>query len=303
MRRSPYPASKTFTTADGVVLNYELDKKRTGKPLVVLLHGLGGDLSAWDEERLLLTSHGYSVLTMDLRGHGLSSRPQEEQKYSLVHFAHDLRILLVHLGYEKAVVTGHCFGGVVAIMFADLYPEMVEGLVLIDTTYKPPVLSHFPVDPVFIQKCLRMVSQIAPKQYIHSYQDFVKAGYAKDWSILRIFRDLLHTSMYSWLLSFNTFFSLDFATTLRTLRVRTLVITGEEDTIFPPRIAQEIHHLIKHSEYVAIPLANHILVINNPVEVSLPLLKFLDQLPGHKKKKRGKKVTAKRRKGSQAPRG
>lgn len=281
MRRYPYPKAKTFTTSDQVILNYELQKKKTNKPLVVLLHGLGGDLSAWDAERLILGEQGYSVLTMDLRGHGLSGRPNYENAYSLVHFAHDLRSLLIHLGYTEAVVIGHCFGGVVGLTFADLYPDMVQALVLIDTTYKAPVLSHFPVDPSLIHNFIGMVSQIAPKGFRHSYQDFVKAGYAEDWSLLRIIRDLLHTSLYSWLLSFNNFFSLDLATTLRTLRVKTLVITGEEDSIIPPSIAQELHDLIHYSRYTSIPLANHVLVVNNPTELSVPILKFLGNIPPH----------------------
>lgn len=287
MRRYPYPKAKTYTTSDGVELNYELQKKKTGKPLVVLLHGMGGDLSAWDAERIILSEQGYSILTMDLRGHGLSGRPRRESAYSLIHFAHDVRSLLNHEGYEKAVIVGHCFGGVVGMTFAHLYPEMVQALVLIDSTYKAPVLSRFPIDPSVVVRFLGAASHLAPTWHLHSYKDLVKAGHLENWNLLGTFGNLLHTSLYTWMITCKDILALDMASTLRTLRVKTLVITGEDDTVFPPHIAKEIHHLIHNSSFASIPLANHILVVNNPAEVSVPLLKFLTTVSQRKEGVRG----------------
>src|SRR5262245_4453701 len=66
-------------TEDGLVLAadlYEPSNGGEGKPAVVALHAEGGDRTMWKETAKLFQSHGYSVLALDLRGHG-GSRVQK----------------------------------------------------------------------------------------------------------------------------------------------------------------------------------------------------------------------------------
>jgi pimeloyl-ACP methyl ester carboxylesterase len=98
---------------------------------LVLIHGLGANLSFWyfgAARRLALTR---SLLMYDLRGHGRSSMP--EQGYGLHHMVRDLLALLDFLDIDRVDIAGHSFGGRVAIAFAALYPERVRNLVVADT--------------------------------------------------------------------------------------------------------------------------------------------------------------------------
>ena len=62
------------------------------------------------------------------------------------------------------------------------------------------------------------------------------------------------------------------------ISVPTLVLEGEEDSIFPPDIAEYIHKRIKKSQLEFIPNANHILVLNNPKELEKGIQSFLEKI-------------------------
>jgi pimeloyl-ACP methyl ester carboxylesterase len=74
-----------------------------------------------------MTPH-FKVIEFDLRGYGLSERP--EQEYSMELWADDIKGLFDAIGVERAHVHGTSMGGMVALAFAGRYPERVDGLVL-----------------------------------------------------------------------------------------------------------------------------------------------------------------------------
>jgi pimeloyl-ACP methyl ester carboxylesterase len=98
---------------------------------VVLLHGFLENLSMWnayvDE-----FSKKNRVIAVDLLGHGATEclgyiHTMEDQADMVNHVLHELKI-------RKAVFVGHSMGGYVALAFAELYPDNVKGLVLLNST-------------------------------------------------------------------------------------------------------------------------------------------------------------------------
>jgi pimeloyl-ACP methyl ester carboxylesterase len=72
------------------------------------------------------------VVTFDRPGFGLS--PDADGPRTPTAIAHELREVLSELGVSGPVVlVGHSMGGVHALRYADLYPEDVAGVVLLDT--------------------------------------------------------------------------------------------------------------------------------------------------------------------------
>jgi pimeloyl-ACP methyl ester carboxylesterase len=99
-------------------------------PLLVLVHGIAGSSSTWEEVAWALR-HRYTVIAPDLLGHGESAKPRGD--YSLGGFANMLRDLLGALGHERATLVGHSLGGGVAMQFAYQFPERCERLVLVSS--------------------------------------------------------------------------------------------------------------------------------------------------------------------------
>ena len=97
-------------------------------PVVLLVHGLAGELHTWDGVVPGLAEHG-TVVAPDLPGHGRSDPPAGD--YSLGASASWLRDLLDVLGHDRATVVGHSLGGGIAMQFAYQFPQRCERLVLV----------------------------------------------------------------------------------------------------------------------------------------------------------------------------
>ena len=117
----------SLATAE-VKLNY---LQLGGGEHLVLIHGLGANLSFWYFGAARLLARTRSLLMYDLRGHGRSSMPREG--YDLHHMARDLVTLLDFLDIDRADLAGHSFGGRVALTFAALHPKRVRNLIVADT--------------------------------------------------------------------------------------------------------------------------------------------------------------------------
>jgi pimeloyl-ACP methyl ester carboxylesterase len=108
----------------------------TGDPAVVLLHGAGQSMMAWDAELCeRLAGRGRLVVRVDARDAGRSPRSGPDgPSYSLHDMAGDVVELLDALELEAAALAGISQGGIVAQIAAVEHPARVSGLVLISTT-------------------------------------------------------------------------------------------------------------------------------------------------------------------------
>lgn len=104
----------------------------TGKgTAVVLLHGFLENQKMW-EQHIAPLSKKNRVITIDLLGHGAT------ECLGYVHSMEDnadaVHAVLAELRIRKAVFIGHSMGGYIALAFAELYPDFVKGLVLLNST-------------------------------------------------------------------------------------------------------------------------------------------------------------------------
>jgi pimeloyl-ACP methyl ester carboxylesterase len=96
---------------------------------IVLLHGKNFCGAYWDSTAADLSNNGYRVIIPDQIGFGKSSKPAHLQ-YSFQQLAQNTKTLLDSLQIQKAAVLGHSMGGMLAIRFALMYPQVTEKLIL-----------------------------------------------------------------------------------------------------------------------------------------------------------------------------
>ena len=109
----------------------ELDYEDYGKgKVLLLLHGLGSTKKDWDSQ-VPFFSKTHRVVTLDLRGHGNSSKP--EDAYGIQLMTEDVKEFLDQLKIKKAVFVGFSMGGAVAFQMASSYPEYVNMLVIVNS--------------------------------------------------------------------------------------------------------------------------------------------------------------------------
>ncbi|OCB77335.1 alpha/beta fold hydrolase [Flavobacterium crassostreae] len=112
--------------------NTDIAYTDTGKgAAIVLLHGFLENQKMWDAY-IAVFAQKYRIITIDLLGHG------QTECMGYVHTMEDnadvVHAVLTQLRIRRAVLVGHSMGGYVALAFADLYPETIKGLVLLNST-------------------------------------------------------------------------------------------------------------------------------------------------------------------------
>lgn len=113
----------------------------TGTPTVVLESGLGGFSLEWGEvQRALAKRH--RVCSYDRAGYGWSDPgPAPRTVETLTEELH--RLLERALEPAPYLLVGHSFGGYIVQLFAKRHPDLVAGLVLVDSSH-PRQFSRFP---------------------------------------------------------------------------------------------------------------------------------------------------------------
>jgi 2-succinyl-6-hydroxy-2,4-cyclohexadiene-1-carboxylate synthase len=113
-------------------LNFYYESMGQGET-IVFLHGFTGSHEDW-RFQMAAVKDKYRAIALDLRGHGKTQAPTEEADYSIYLNCEDVRGLLAYLGIRRCCLVGHSMGGFTALQFAMENPEMLWGLVLVDTS-------------------------------------------------------------------------------------------------------------------------------------------------------------------------
>lgn len=138
---------------NGISITYE-DKGPSGAPVILLVMGLGGQLTLWPDEFVdALNERGFRTIRYDNRDVGLSTRFEAagipnvkwmivksvlglpvRPAYTLADMAADGIGLLDHLAVARAHVVGVSMGGMISQHIAARYPQRVQSLTSVMST-------------------------------------------------------------------------------------------------------------------------------------------------------------------------
>ena len=131
MTCNPPPAdwASKFVDANGIRHHY-LEWGDASKPALLMLHATG--LCAWPWKPVARElAQDYRVLAFDQRGHGDTDRSDRGYYFELV--GDDLAAIVEKLDLERPRVIGHSSGGLAAILAANLLPDRLGPVVLVET--------------------------------------------------------------------------------------------------------------------------------------------------------------------------
>lgn len=253
-----------FATArDGCRIFYRLEGPENA-PVVMFSNSLGTDHMMWQAQSKRLKSQ-FRILRYDQRGHGASDVPGET--YSLDQLGHDVVDLVGHLGINRLSFCGISMGGLTGQWLGVNTPELIQSLVLADTS------AHFP-----------------PAQMWQDRMDAIRTGGMKaisDAVLGRFFSERFHkscpgiVSQYRHVLEnmdargylgcCEAIKNADMRGKLNMIGVRTLVISGEHDHSTPPERGEYIAGQIPGSKHVKFDAA-HLSNVEQAVPFTTALL-------------------------------
>jgi 2-hydroxy-6-oxonona-2,4-dienedioate hydrolase len=269
-----------FLDIDGASIYVEEQNPESAQATIVFIHGFGGSTFSWHHNIPFFASQGYRVVSLDMKGFGLSSK-DFASNYSHPVQAELLAKVFDTLGVDQAYLVGHSVGTSVMLHFAHLYPEKVLGLISVDGAVNldkggifPSALLNFApfrrIGEVFLT---RYVTKERVRQLLDSasYQDIVTAeivdGYYNrlvtgQWaqSLLAMTRDMPKNVI--------TF-------PLEDLEFPTLILWGEDDTWVKRIDIDRWRDEIPSAEFHAVPEAGHMLMEEEPELFNNMVLAFL----------------------------
>ncbi len=160
-------------------------KEGNGNKLVVLLHGWPEFWYSWRLQIPALAEAGFTVVAPDLRGFNLSDKPKGVDQYTMDKVGKDIYELVVKLGFDKAYIVGHDWGGAVAWHIALHYPNLVEKLAVLNCPHPGIFIKNLTSNPAQLLKSWYMLFfqiPFIPEFFISNNLKnfFIKAF--RDWS-------------------------------------------------------------------------------------------------------------------------
>ena len=111
-------------------INYHIEIEGKGPP-IICLHGFSESQKTWQGINIA----GYTLIKIDLVGHGTSDKPKDKSYYSVEAIANSLNIIIQHLGIKKCGLMGYSMGGRIALYFALKYTPLISFLILESSSY------------------------------------------------------------------------------------------------------------------------------------------------------------------------
>jgi N-formylmaleamate deformylase len=103
---------------------------RGNGPRLLLIHGIGSSGAGWDPVIDDL-AEAFSPITVDLRGHGQSDKP--DHGYLYPDYVKDIEGLLLALDLDNPLIIGHSLGGILTLWWSAKHPDQAAALVIEDS--------------------------------------------------------------------------------------------------------------------------------------------------------------------------
>lgn len=257
----------TFSTPQLHVL-----QQGAGRP-VVLSHALGMDASMWDGLAAALAG-SCEVLRYDHRGHGRSAVPPGP--YTMDDLVDDAARLIREWGRGPVVWVGLSMGGMVGQGLAARHPELVQALVVANST------SHYPEAgrQMWAQRIATVESQglsaIADAVMGRYFHEGFRAAHPQAEAAARA--TLLRTDAAGYVACCHAVSQVDWRSVLPAIGCPTLVVAGARDQGAPVAMSEAIAQAVPGARLEVIAEASHISALETPQEFERLLRSLLDSL-------------------------
>lgn len=231
-------------------------------PLVLFLHGIGGNRHAWDDQVAFFSRH-FTAAAWDARGYGDSE--DYEGPLDFRDFSADLLRLLEFFKLAKAHLVGLSMGGRIARSFALAHPGRVRSLALANTSPGFDALSPEQVTAFVEQR--RSLDPLAQAKRL-------LAPDARPEALERLVASLRAVHRESYLKTVEASVAQDIAAPIEKITAPTLVIGSESDPLYPPDIARGVAARIPGARLVMLP-GGHLSNLEQPERFNAAVLEFL----------------------------
>ena len=236
------------------------------KPLIIFVHGSGLTHMTWVLQTRYFAFHGYSVLALDMPGHGLSGG---ESLKSIEDMADWVSDVIDAVGYKEASLVGHSQGCLEILEYSYKYKERLKKLVFIGGSNK------MPVHPDLIELAQNGHSDAVKLMMKWGYEGSKKfIGGNPVEKIIQSPRDISEILAVD-LKACNNYSNGSEAA--KDIDFPSMLILGELDKMINLEAGKKFSNLIKNSTTHVIKGCGHMIMIEKAFEMREKILEFLNK--------------------------
>jgi len=234
---------------------------------ILWIHGFPLASSIFEHQ---LAIRGVRHVMPDLPGFG-QSRP-DGGEVSVDAYARLMVDLLDHRGIDRAVFAGFSMGGYIALAAARIAPERLRGLILIDTRETADTeearkgrydtiekVKREGIRPVVDSMLPKMLTRNAPQDMRDRVREIMSSSTPD--GVIAALRAMAERP--------------DSTALLPQIKVPTMIVVGDEDTITPPSDAERMAKAIPGAKLVRVPGAAHLSNYEKSAEVNRAIGSFV----------------------------
>jgi 3-oxoadipate enol-lactonase len=247
-----------------------------GDPVITFVNGLSMRTSHWAPYFKILPQKGIRVLTYDMLGQGSSSKPILGVDFD--DHANMLKALHDHLGFEKPYVMGISFGGVVVLRYAMMFPDALKGLL--------PISTFSELDPQLTCHASNLYLGMAKVGFEFYLDLLMPLNFTNEWmtknkELLSIIKRAGTASneiygIQNLMESLANFHPI--TEELNQIKVPTLIMNGEYDSLTPRSLHEMIRVHIANSRLLIVPKMSHAFTLEIPELCSRIFAEFIKQV-------------------------
>ncbi|WP_314350833.1 alpha/beta hydrolase [Mammaliicoccus vitulinus] len=255
-----------FLTKENVAIHYKT--RGNGYP-VILLHGVFQDMDVFTP--LIKTlSKQYQVISIDLRGHGLSDTPHDSR---VDDYISDIQQLLSALFINSAYVIGLELGSTIATGLTYKNPDLINGMVLINPTDDH---TTFPDNRIYDRHAdeIRTMSDHEKEKYLLKFR-YKNIKQAKKFVKTHIPTNDLQT-MEEEITVKRSFKDFDIISLLPDIKTRTLIISGLHDGKILYSEGERMSELLPNADFKLFEQSGELPFVEEKEKFLKVLTEFLD---------------------------
>jgi len=246
---------------------YLLNEKDQKIPLV-FVHGVGLTHEIWKPQ--IDYFKNYTTLSYDILGHGKT--PLNKTNISFNDFSEQLIKLIDELNFQKIHLIGFSIGSLIARNFATKHNDRLQSLILLGSIYKRSEEQQRIVNDRFnlAKKNHTLSKQALKRWFTDKYLEKNPDIYEKINSILEA------NNIENFLKVYELFVFHKNKEKFENIKVKTLVMTGENDAGSTTEMSKNLSNIIKNSQFKLIKDGKHLCGIECADDVNMAIKNFIE---------------------------
>jgi pimeloyl-ACP methyl ester carboxylesterase len=277
------PPSQYLALKDVPRVHYRDQGPKTA-PVLVLIHGMSASLFTW-EPWVARLGDAYRIVTIDMPAHGLTGAATDADCYSQKGMAEFVNAVADKIGLKKFAIGGNSMGGGVAARFAEMYPDRVTALILVDAGGMPvkagdrvPIGFRILRTPVLNKLMVHLTPRAIFAEGLHdafNHENLVTPQMIDQYWELNRMEGTPEATLVRAQLPFGDTYIKDHA---GDIKAPTLILWGAKDHLLPVDAAYEFHNAIPGSKLIVYPDGGHVLQEDEADKSAADVREFLTGL-------------------------